>query len=71
MTGPGRMAYRVTYSDPDVFTASWTMELEWTRDDGYKMYEFACHEGNRQVRYLIDSSRARRKQDAAAAVAAK
>lgn len=62
-TGPNTMAYRVTYSDPDVFTAPWTAEVEWTRDDKYRLYEYACHEGN-EVRELITSSRAQRRKDA-------
>ena len=66
MTGPDTIAYQVTYSDPEVFTAPWTAELEWTRDDTYKMYEFACHEGN-EVRELVTSSRAQRELDAAKA----
>lgn len=72
MTGPGTMAYQVTYTDPAVFTESWTAEVEWARDDKYQMYEFACHEGN-EVRELVTASRAQRKKDAgkAAAVAAK
>ena len=68
MTGPNTLLYRVTYADPDVFTAPWTAEVEWTRDDKYQMYEYACHEGN-EVRELITSSRAQRKKDAAAKVA--
>jgi hypothetical protein len=67
MTGPGTMVYQVTYSDPDVFTAPWTAQVEWVRDDKYKIYEFACHEGNVQVRTMISASRAQRKKDAAAA----
>jgi hypothetical protein len=66
MTAPGTMLYRVTYTDPGVFTAPWTAEVEWTRDDGYAMYEYACHEGNR-VREWINASRAQRREDAAAA----
>jgi hypothetical protein len=62
MTGPGTLLYRVTYSDPDVFTAPWTAEVEWTRDGGYRMYEFACHEGN-GVREWIMASRAQRQKD--------
>jgi len=68
ITGPGTMAYQVTYTDPAVFTAPWTAEVEWARDDKYQMYEFACHEGN-EVRELIRSSRAQRKKDAAAKIA--
>jgi len=66
MTGPDTMAYEVTYSDPDVFTAPWTAEVEWNRDDNYRLYEYACHEGNRQVRDLINASRAQRRKDAEA-----
>lgn len=70
MTGPDTMAYEVTYSDPDVFTAPWTIEVEWQRDDTYRLYEYACHEGN-EVRELISASRAQRKKDAAAVSARK
>jgi hypothetical protein len=69
MTGPGTLVYQVTYTDPDTFTAPWTAQVEWTRDDKYRIYEFACHEGNRQVRDLINASRAQRKKDAAVKVA--
>ena len=65
MTGPGKLVYQVTYTDPDVFTAPWTAQVEWTRDDKYQMYEFACHEGNVQVRTMITNSRAQRAKDAA------
>jgi hypothetical protein len=67
MTGPGAIAYRVTYSDTEVFTAPWTVEMEWTRDDTYRMYEFACHEGNVSIRDMIESSRAQRKLDGSGA----
>ncbi len=64
MTGPHTLAYQVTYTDPEVFTAPWTIETEWLRDDNYRLYEYACHEGNVQVRTLISASRAQRKLDA-------
>lgn len=62
MTGPDTIAYEVTYSDPEVYTAPWTATAEWTRDDGYQMYEFACHERN-EVRHMITGSRAHRRLD--------
>jgi hypothetical protein len=71
MTGPNSLVYQVTYSDPDVFTAPWTVQVEWTRDDKYHIYEFACHEGNVQVRTMINSSRAQRRKDAEAEAAKK
>ena len=59
MTGPNTIFYEVTYSDPEVYTAPWTAVFEWPRDDGYRLYEFACHEHN-QVRHMITGSRAHR-----------
>jgi hypothetical protein len=60
MTGPNSILYQITYDDPDTFTAPWTAQLEWTRDDSYVMPEYACHEGDVQVRNYITSSRAKR-----------
>jgi hypothetical protein len=67
MVEPDRIIYEVTYTDPAVFTAPWTARLDWVRDESYEIYEFACHEGNTQVRHMIESSRAQRRADAAAA----
>ncbi len=58
MTGPDSMVYEVTVSDPVVFTAPWTARLDWQRDDDYGIFEYACHEGNVQVRNYITASRA-------------
>ena len=66
MIGPDEIVYEATYTDPDVFTAPWSIRLTWPRDDGYRMFEYACHEGNTQVRNMINSSRAQRRLDAAA-----
>lgn len=63
MTGPDRIVYEMTYSDPVIFTAPWTARLDWHRDDTYKIFEYACHEGNVQVRGYISSSRAERAQE--------
>jgi hypothetical protein len=60
MTGPDSVIYEMTYSDPKVFTAPWTARLPWTRDEEYGFFEYACHEGNVQVRNYINSSRSER-----------
>jgi len=65
MTGPNSILYQVTYDDPDVFTAPWTAQEEWTRNDKYQMFEYACLEGDVQVRNYIKASRAARAQIAA------
>jgi hypothetical protein len=66
MTGPNTIAYEMTYNDPEVFTAPWTLRFDWTRDDNYAFYEYACHEGDVQVRNYITASRAGRLQEATA-----
>jgi len=66
MTGPDSIVYEVTMDDPVVFTAPWTARLDWKRDDGFEMYEYACHEGNVQIRNFVTASRAERAQEAAA-----
>ena len=65
MTGADTIVYEVTYNDPVVFTAPWTVRLDWRRSDGYGMFEYACHEGNVQVRNYITASRAARLREAA------
>jgi hypothetical protein len=65
MTGPDSILYQVTYDDPQVFTAPWTAQEEWDRNDKYQMFEYACLEGDVQVRNYIKASRAARAQIAA------
>ncbi len=61
MTGPNAMVHELTYSDPEVYTAPWTTRTEWTRDDDYDFFEYACHEGNYMPRDYISASRAHRR----------
>jgi hypothetical protein len=60
MTGPSSIIYEVTYSDPLIFKAPFTARLDWKRNDKYQIYEYACHEGDVQIRGYITSSRAQR-----------
>ncbi|HWJ69662.1 MAG TPA: hypothetical protein VNS79_06430 [Sphingobium sp.] len=62
MTGPDSIVYEMSYTDPVIFTAPWTVRLDWQRNDGYEFFEYACHEGNVQIRNYITSSRALRAQ---------
>jgi hypothetical protein len=43
--------YSVTVDDPKVFTRPWTAAFPLNRDDKYRLYEYACHEGN----YALDN----------------
>ncbi len=60
MTGPDSIMYEMTYSDPKVFTAPFTARLPWTRNEKYAFYEYACFEGDVQIRNYINSSRTQR-----------
>ncbi len=58
MTGPNAIVHELTYSDPQVYTAPWTTRIEWSRDENYQFFEYACHEGNYMPRDYISASRA-------------
>ena len=60
MVDANTMDYQITYDDPLVFTAPWTARFEWARDDSYQFFEYACIEGDVQVRNYITASRAER-----------
>jgi hypothetical protein len=66
MTGPDSIVYEFTWTDPVVFTQPWSARLEWQRDDDFGIYEYACHEGNVQIRNFVTASRAERAQAAQA-----
>ncbi len=50
--------YRVTIDDPKVYTRPWTVALPLNRDDKYRMYEYACHEGNLSISNELSAGRA-------------
>ena len=47
--GPNTLQYEATIDDPVVMTTPWKLAFPWTRNDKYKLYEYACHEGNVQL----------------------
>ncbi len=63
MTGPDTIVYEITLDDPTIFTQPWTARLDWQRDDDFGIFEYACHEGNVQIRNYINASRADSAQD--------
>ncbi len=48
-TGPNTLQYEARIEDPVVLTAPWKLSFPWTRNDKYKLFEYACHEGNVQL----------------------
>ena len=63
------ITYEMTYSDPVNWTAPFTLRMDWTRNEKYKFFEYACHEGDEQVHNYITTNRLQREKDKAAAAA--
>jgi hypothetical protein len=57
--------YEIVVEDPVVLTAPWKAAFPLTRDDDYRMFEYACHEDNTAIRNFIVTSRFERRQQAA------
>ncbi len=55
-TGPNSLQYEAWVEDPEVLTGPWKMAFPWRRNDQYKIYEYACHEGNEQIANYIRST---------------
>lgn len=50
--------WEVTIDDPAVYERPWTISMPLTRVPGYEMYEYACHEGNRDIEIYLGGGRA-------------
>ena len=57
--GPDRVYYEATFDDPGTWTAPWTVGLPLVEKPDYQIYEYACHEGNRQMRHMLSAARVR------------
>jgi hypothetical protein len=57
-TAAGHIDYRVTFVDPATWTAPWTAALDLAaRPDDAGVFEYACHEGNYGMAYMLSTSR--------------
>src|SRR5580765_7243933 len=46
-----------TIDDPKMYTGPWTVSIPMHRDPTYRIYEYACHEGNRSVGNILRDAR--------------
>jgi hypothetical protein len=60
-TSESGIQYEVTVHDPKTFTASWTVAFPITREPGYQIFEYACHEGNYAMANILSEARAAEK----------
>jgi hypothetical protein len=60
-TAPDQLIWEATISDPNVWTRPYTIRYPFKLDNNYKVYEYACHEGNYM---MLDSLTAARQLEA-------
>ncbi len=56
-TAPDTIDFEMHVEDPDVIVSPFTVAYPMKLDNSYKMYEYACHEGNEAIRGYIVNSR--------------
>ena len=54
----GTLQYEVTIEDPGVYTGPWKVSMPLNRADDYRLYEYACHEGNYGLPNSLSGARA-------------
>jgi hypothetical protein len=57
---PASITYRATVTDPDTWTAPWTLEFPFVAT-AQRPFEYACHEGNYAVEGVLRGARAEEK----------
>ncbi|HEU4651126.1 MAG TPA: hypothetical protein VFS49_06900 [Croceibacterium sp.] len=55
-TGPDQIRYEAWIEDPVMLTAPYKIDMPWHRNPNYEFFEYACHEGNVQIRGYITAT---------------
>jgi hypothetical protein len=63
-TGDSVIEYEATINDPETFTTPWKVSFPITREPGYQIFEYACHEGNYSMRNRLSAARAEEAKEA-------
>jgi hypothetical protein len=50
--------YEATITDPKTYTAPWKVAMPINRDSAYRIFEYACHEGNHGLPNSLSAGRA-------------
>ncbi len=50
--------YHVTIDDPEVYNSPWEVQIPLSQEKDYRIYEYACHEGNQAVVNVLSGGRA-------------
>ena len=62
------LSYDLTINDPKTWTKPWTVHMPYKSDPNYKIYEYACHEGNYMMLDSLEAARQLEKQGKATGV---
>ena len=62
---PDTLEYAFTVDDSTIWTAPWTASVPMRRTDG-RLFEYACHEGNRSLPLILSGARAQEREEQAA-----
>ena len=54
---PTSSIIELTVDDPKTYTAPWTVAFPITHEPGYKLFEYACHEGNMAMHNMLSTAR--------------
>jgi hypothetical protein len=58
------LEYSVVIDDPQTWTRPWTVAFALTRDPEYRIFEYACHEGNYAITNMLRGFRAAERGEA-------
>ena len=61
-TSAKEISYSATITDPEIYTQPWTVAFPLTLDADYRIYEYACHEGNYAMEGIMRGKRAEDRQ---------
>lgn len=61
-TSPTDLSYDMTVNDPKTWTKPWTIHMPYKLDPSYKIYEYACHEGNYMMLDALTGARDKEKK---------
>jgi len=51
--GEDTIQYEATIEDPNVYTRAWKVAFPLNKDEKYRIFEYACHEGNRALENML------------------
>ena len=60
-TSGREIQYEATVNDPKTFTKPWTVAFPITQEPAYRIFEYACHEGNYAMANSLSAARAEEK----------